>query len=280
MPVSVKNIVKLIIPGSIEFMILTILFFLPISVNQNILENESFETIWTIYILSSLVFSIFYALRVIDMLRKHQNKVMDYFSNTEDILLKWAKTVAIFIIVFYGLWVLYVLLPESNITRTGHTALSIINVVFIYWAGISGLRQPKVNFLLTPKKTTGPLTHKKSKSNSDEGLLYDELIQLMMKNKPFKEPDLTLSSLAEQLDVSRERLSQLINKNAEVNFNQFINQYRIEEAKSLLNDKAYDYLNMLGIASEVGFSSRATFFAVFKRISGTSPNEYKKKSKG
>jgi AraC-like DNA-binding protein len=277
MPVSVKNIIKPLIPGSIEFMILTILFFLPRSVNLNILENEYFGTIWTIYIISSFVYSIYYALRVIDMVKKHQNKVMDYFSNTENILLKWAKTVAIFIIVFYGLWGLFVLLPESTITKTSYTVLSIINVIFIYWVGISGLRQPEVNFLHTSKKSTSPLTHKKSKSNSSEGFLYDELIQLMIKNKPFKEPDLTLYSLAEQLDVSRERLSQQINKNAKVNFNQFINQYRIEEAKLLLGNKAYNNLNMLGIAAEVGFNSKGTFFSSFKKIAGTSPNEYKKK---
>ncbi len=277
MTVSVKNNIKLIIPGSIEFVFFTILFFLSTPTKLNILENKYFDTIETTYFISSLLFSIFYAYKVILMIEKHQNKVLDYFSNTEEVLLKWAKAVAIFIIVFYGLWVLFELLPESNITKMGHTVLSIINVVFIYWVGISGLRQPKINFLYDTKKSKKSLTNETTKSNTDDDLLYSELIQVMTKNKPFKEPNLTLSSLAEQLDISRERLSQLINKNAEVNFNQFINQYRIEEAKLLLGNKVYNNLNMLGIAAEVGFNSKGTFFSSFKKIEGTSPNEYKKR---
>ena len=60
------------------------------------------------------------------------------------------------------------------------------------------------------------------------------------------------------------------------NFNQFINKYRVEAAQSMLCDPNFDHLNMLGIAHEVGFNSKATFFSAFKKIAGVSPGVYKK----
>ena len=94
--------------------------------------------------------------------------------------------------------------------------------------------------------------------------------------KSFKNPKLHLALLAKELNISQRKLSTLINENAQLNFNQFINQYRIEEAKQLLVDENFAHLNMVGIAYEVGFNSKATFYAVFKKMTGTTPIKFQK----
>jgi AraC-like DNA-binding protein len=71
-------------------------------------------------------------------------------------------------------------------------------------------------------------------------------------------------------------VSNVINKFANKNFNLFLNEFRIDEAKRLINNDSSDKFNLTWIAEEVGFNSRSSFFAAFKTISGTTPDKYKK----
>ena len=94
--------------------------------------------------------------------------------------------------------------------------------------------------------------------------------------KPFLDPELTLSSLAGELDISRSQLSQLINNGIGDNFYDFINKYRVEEVKRLMLDPKMSHFNMLGIALEAGFKSKSTFNLIFKRFTGLTPSAYRK----
>ncbi len=71
-------------------------------------------------------------------------------------------------------------------------------------------------------------------------------------------------------------MSWLINTHSQKNFNRFVNEFRIEEAKRLLSDPEFDNLNFSGIAEEIGFNSRSSFFTNFKIIEGITPLEFKK----
>lgn len=192
-------------------------------------------------------------------------------------------------------------------------SLSFLNVVFIYWVGIWGLRQsvvemsidPEKKWVKEPSKSDSPdfftarqdhavpydkkndqlegFTTKKESLTNAESLTKDEktfnrLCDFVHQSKIYRQPDLALPSLAQELGISRRKLSKLINHFGQINFNFFINEYRVKEAMALLVDSDYEYLNMVGIASEVGFSSKASFFAVFKKIAGVSPGEYKKQA--
>jgi AraC-like DNA-binding protein len=98
----------------------------------------------------------------------------------------------------------------------------------------------------------------------------------MIEKKPFLDSELTLSSLAKDLNMSRSQLSQLINDGIGENFYDFVNKYRVEEVKSLMTDPAMKNFNLLGIALEAGFKSKSTFNLIFKRFTGLTPTEYKK----
>jgi AraC-like DNA-binding protein len=106
-----------------------------------------------------------------------------------------------------------------------------------------------------------------------------QLSSLMEHNKLFLDNDLNLPAVAEKLDISIHEASFLINETAKDNFYNFINKYRVEEAKRLLASTKMEQLNILGIAFASGFNSKTTFNTAFKKIVGISPSQYNKEQK-
>ncbi|NND08680.1 MAG: AraC family transcriptional regulator [Saprospiraceae bacterium] len=106
--------------------------------------------------------------------------------------------------------------------------------------------------------------------------LKERLLGYMETNKPYLKNDLKISELADSLSVPYYQLSQLINDELSVNFYDFVNQYRVEEAKKLLVEDTRDF-KILAIAFEVGFNSKATFNRVFKKVTDHTPSEFKAK---
>ena len=101
---------------------------------------------------------------------------------------------------------------------------------------------------------------------------HRELKELMETEKPYLEPDLTLSAMAERLDVPLHHLSQIINQLEEQNFNDFVNKYRVEEfIERASRDKQFSFL---ALALDSGFNSKSTFNAVFKKHKGVTPSRY------
>jgi ABC-type antimicrobial peptide transport system permease subunit/AraC-like DNA-binding protein len=91
----------------------------------------------------------------------------------------------------------------------------------------------------------------------------------------YQDAELSLSSLAEKLDVHAHELSRIINIALKKNFNDFINEYRVVDVTRKMQDPAYDHITLLGIAFESGFNSKTTFNRTFKQMTGRSPAEYK-----
>jgi AraC-like DNA-binding protein len=101
-----------------------------------------------------------------------------------------------------------------------------------------------------------------------------ELTNLMKAKKPFKAYIISLAQLSEMLDLTPSEVSQIINENSRMNFNDFINKYRVEEAKKLFLDHK-DWL-IKEIMYESGFQSTSTFNSAFKKFTGMSPTKFRK----
>ena len=97
-----------------------------------------------------------------------------------------------------------------------------------------------------------------------------------IRKKLYLDPLLNLEKLARQLNISDKQLSQLINESAGINFNDFINRYRIEEAQMLIKKNNEQQPNILTIAYEVGFNSKSTFNTAFKKFTNSTPSEYRR----
>ncbi|WP_160114567.1 helix-turn-helix domain-containing protein [Aquimarina sp. AU474] len=103
--------------------------------------------------------------------------------------------------------------------------------------------------------------------------LKSRLLDFMKQEKPHLNHDLRLDDLAKELNISRHHMSQVINENLDSSFFDFINQYRIEEAKKMLLEE--DNLNMTEILYSSGFSNRVSFYKAFKKFTKTTPSAYK-----
>lgn len=111
----------------------------------------------------------------------------------------------------------------------------------------------------------------------DEKLVKEiqEKINILFETKKnYTNPDLTLSVLAKELNIRPQLLSQFINDNLNKSFTQFINEYRIDEAKRLLKESNQFKIDAVGFES--GFNSSSTFYSSFKKITGTTPSNYQK----
>ena len=94
--------------------------------------------------------------------------------------------------------------------------------------------------------------------------------------KPYLDNELTIYSLAAQLNLPPYILSQLINQHSGKNFFDFINQYRVEQVKEKIRDQSHYRQTLLAIALDCGFNSKSSFNRVFKKITDQTPREFVK----
>lgn len=159
-----------------------------------------------------------------------------------------------------------------------HWNLLILFITFvIYYLGLKGYLQPDYTF------SQEEITAKKSPVPNEPNAKLSETVELLQKamkeDRVFLNPKLSIYKLSDQLNVSQKHLSLVINQHFGMNFRDYINEYRVEEVKSMLNRNDVQHMSILGIALECGFNSEATFYRIFKKNTGKSPKEYREKSK-
>jgi AraC-like DNA-binding protein len=97
----------------------------------------------------------------------------------------------------------------------------------------------------------------------------------MRTQKLYLSPDLTLDVLSETLHIPSKDLSLIFNRHFHSNFYEFINGYRITEAKQMLADPKFKDKTITQIYLEVGFNSKSVFNTFFKKIVGQTPSEFR-----
>lgn len=97
-------------------------------------------------------------------------------------------------------------------------------------------------------------------------------------NKVYRQKDLSSAVLAERLGTNTYYLSVLVNQHLKVSLRDYINSFRVIEAKILILDRKSQHLTLEAIGDLVGFQSRSSFYRVFKKMTGVSPNVFKKNS--
>ena len=134
-------------------------------------------------------------------------------------------------------------------------------------------RRKSYLFFETPKKYGNRAIH-----DSEAKAVLDRLGEVMANKALFKNYDIKLKDLAMELGISAHYLSQLLNDNLGKSFARYLNELRTEEAKRLI--QINDHFTLEAIGQEAGFSSRSTFYAVFKKITGMTPAQFKKSLSG
>jgi len=107
--------------------------------------------------------------------------------------------------------------------------------------------------------------------------IFENIKDLFINEKMYLENNISINSVAKKLDVNPRILSQVINENKQQNFHEFVNYYRIENAKMLLTDSKYKNEKISTIAYDSGFGTTTSFNTTFKKMTKITPSEYRKK---
>ncbi|MCK5852259.1 helix-turn-helix domain-containing protein [bacterium] len=126
---------------------------------------------------------------------------------------------------------------------------------------------------------TKPMVAPSESENSKDLELYTFIVDAFEVDKIYQDPKLSLIDISERLNSNEKYISQAIKKFSNVNFNSFVNKYRIEEAKGNLVDQELMHYSIEKIAELSGFNNRITFTRVFKEITKLSPSAFRKLSK-
>jgi AraC-like DNA-binding protein len=104
-----------------------------------------------------------------------------------------------------------------------------------------------------------------------------KLKHLMEVEKAYLDADISLQSLAEKLSITSRLLSQILNETLDRNFSDFINFYRVEEAKKILQNPRSAQKKIIALAFDVGFNTKVAFYNAFKKFTNMTPAQYREK---
>jgi putative ABC transport system permease protein len=151
--------------------------------------------------------------------------------------------------------------------------LDLLLALMMIWLSASAFLKPEVSTLTDRSLFLKPAS---SPALKQKGIWLKQTVKA---NRYHQDPELSLGSLAEKLDLSPHELSRIINTTLKKSFADFINEFRVRDAAAKMQDKAYDHLTLLGIAFESGFNSKTTFNRAFKQVTGKNPVDYKNELK-
>ena len=252
-------------------------------VNGNLVIDKAVSAPFSIYFNEFLMYAVLpsqfvvYFWQCFKEIEKHNTNIKKFSSNTAEINLKWLEHILYIIIGFSFFFVIYIFTQSAVMINS----LLLISLLFI---GYNAIRQKEIfpfsdsskNEIRTIIREDRKQEHnKKRELNDEDKLVYQNLLEVMQRNKPFLNAELSLFSLASSLDVSAHTLSFVINGCSGENFNQFINRFRIEEAKKMILDPKMNHFSISGIGFEVGFNSKSVFNSTFKKLVHCTPLQFK-----
>ncbi|MCJ8320465.1 MAG: helix-turn-helix domain-containing protein [Colwellia sp.] len=252
---------------------------------QEMLLNESFVYSAGYVGLEFLIkcVRVFYAVACLILIIRYKHLLQNTKSNIDKAHINWLKGLVIgFMVVMLSETLLasakvinlfdgFGIEVFSYLGLTGNYASFVLVNLLVFTA---------IRHFLTFEQVVEEETTKKT--NDDQFVnpeMAAEVDAAMLKDKAYMEPDITLDTLAESLSIIPRDLSMLINRHFGINFYEFINKYRIEEAKKMLVDPEHKNTTITDIYLAVGFNSKSVFYTFFKKFESVTPSQFRQSAK-
>ncbi len=223
---------------------------------------------------------ILYIIISFRVLINYRNRLKDRYSSLIKINLVWVNILLYLFILMWVTDLLNFLLFELNYNtpRISNYLIYqslITNLILCISLIFKGMQQN-----IIPSTIISDLKYSQTKLEIDDYEKYKlQLLDFMTKQKPHLEPNLTIDELSAKTNIPQKYLSQTINTCFNLNFNSFINSYRVTEAKCLMESDINNSKTIYHILLDSGFNSKSVFNEAFKKFAGTTPKEYRLKIK-
>lgn len=242
------------------------------------------ETTLFKHTLTKVVFygqTVVYAALLIRMVSRYQAKAKQTLSSYNPDIFRWLWSLITFMVAIWSLKVLFYFIspvPMLNLLADGLLVIMVYFVAIVQWRKPDLFHIQQLSTQLTTQQEQATLP---SDQQSSGGLLDQEtrssILQLVQgqvkKQALYRNSELTLATLAETVGVSVHQLSETLNQYGGKNFNQFINEYRVTEVCQQLDCNSGRKL--IDLALDAGFSSKSSFNAIFKKLTGQTPSQYR-----
>lgn len=249
---------------------------------QNVMEYANLIAMFFILLFQVILYLF---LSIVDY-RDYSSNYKNLYSYNEGVSLKWILSFIIGFFVFIVMIFLVQLgIPQGNLIFGGsvlfyvvYTNYNALNQEKVYSKlikeGIKSIKAPEIDMREIKKSIA--VTKEDDQENSWLPILLKNLENSMTVDKIYKDTNLNLQYLSNHLESNTKYVSSAINNHFNKNFSSYINEYRINEAISLLSDRDQEQYTLEHIANMSGFKSRSAFISSFKKIKNMTPSQFKK----
>lgn len=213
----------------------------------------------------------------------YRKRIVDELSYADTVTFRWMKQYLIALLFIMLVRVAFLLLLPSLGSFGKWFWYYLIFAALFCFIALAGytnaIRAQLVGSGAKPKRSPPPSPEPKAESspgldNQDLDLFKPRILHLMETERIYENPTLTLTDVADALGTTSKQVSQVINQGFELNFNDFVNHYRVEAVKKRFAAGEQEQFTILSIALGCGFNSKTTFNRVFKRRTGMTPQQY------
>lgn len=260
----------------------------PLTVRLQEMRIHLFRYIFVVEVVMTVVFG----LRLINRFNK---KVRTFYSNVQDKELRSLRVLLLFLVVTSVVSLVSNLIGKDFFTEHPYLLAipSVTHSLALFGISYAGYRQPftireltrEMNaghvdgvgaLIATEKETGNENSEEKGLSGREYDQLHRKLEQLMQQEKLYLNPELRLNELANILGTNRTYVSRLIHNRRNLNFCDYVNEYRIEHAKKILSASHEVTPPIKQVALQSGFSNNSTFYRVFTSKEGITPSRFRK----
>jgi len=235
---------------------------------------------WVI-LTSRLVFAIqivFFLFHGRNLVIRYNQRIANFYSNLESKTIVWVKFLLYSFVATSAMSMVFNFIGRAVFMESTWLLLipSFIFSLLLFLIGLQGYMQNHTVIDLE-RDEGGSQSEEQKKYNSKQ--LHEKLVELFAKQHIYRQPELKITEVSQFLSTNRSYVSSLINTEFSCSFSEFVNGYRIIEAKKLLADRTKAHYSLNYISESVGFGSVGTFIRVFRESEGVTPGKYREEIK-
>jgi AraC-like DNA-binding protein len=232
------------------------------------------------FIVSRVIFAIqviFFLVYGHKLVRSYNKQIANFYSNLESRSILWVNFILYSLVITSVMSIVFNVIGRSFFMGS-KTLLIIPSIIFSILLFIIGLQGYMQNHTVVDLELDDQKDGNIVPKNYNTERLNEKLLDLFIKEAIYKNQDLKITHLSEKLHTNRTYISKHINTQFSCTFSDFVNRYRIDEAKRLLSEESSQNYSLNYISEKSGFGSMGTFMRVFREFEGITPGQFRERN--